>query len=319
MKKKKFNFSNLTQPVLTPLTPLNPLSPRMNEIKKKEYKYSFSLFTSGETITTDELKKVYERLGYSPTDDEMKDLLTEIDIDKNGVITFDAYCALARRLEKYGDEELDLKACFDLFDQEKNGYITEKNLKEVMAAIGEELTETQLKNMMKIADSNSDGKIHFEDFKRFMKFYSKNDLLDKLYKKISEKNILEIEKQKEFEKKLMQTHEGDTLVKIGGKDGIGGEDMVPMTYIGTLVDPVELDLKKLKEDKNFDFEFFLEKKKAIEKFYYVPEDILKEDEKLSFSEKIFFWTFSLFMGYVIAVLIYKYKTSQDVMLQRSKY
>ena len=145
--KKKFNFSNLTQPVLSPLTPLNPLSPRMNELKKKEYKYSFSLFTTGETITIEELKKVYERLGFNPTEEEMKDLLTEIDIDKNGVINFDSYCALARRLEKYGDEELDMKACFDLFDQEKNGYITQKNLKEVMAAIGEELTEKQVSLM----------------------------------------------------------------------------------------------------------------------------------------------------------------------------
>jgi Ca2+-binding EF-hand superfamily protein len=38
-----------------------------------------------------------------------------------------------------------MKAAFDLFDQEKNGYITEENLKQVMAAIGEDLTETQVK------------------------------------------------------------------------------------------------------------------------------------------------------------------------------
>jgi Ca2+-binding EF-hand superfamily protein len=144
-KKKKFNFSNLTTPILSPLTPLNPLSPRMDEIKKKEYKYSFSLFTSNDIISIEELKVVYERLGFKPTEEEMKDLLTEIDIDKNGTISFESYCALARRLEKYGDEELDMKAAFDLFDQEKNGYITEENLKQVMAAIGEDLTETQVK------------------------------------------------------------------------------------------------------------------------------------------------------------------------------
>jgi hypothetical protein len=80
---------------------------------------------------------------------------------------------------------------------------------------------------------------------------------------------------------------------------------------------VEINLEKLKNDKNFDFEYFLEKKKAIEKFYYIPEHILKEDEKLTFWEKIFFWVFSIGMGYLIGLSIYKYQTSKDIMLQRS--
>ena len=162
---------------------------------------------------------------------------------------------------------------------------------------------------------NKTNKKNFKNVKK----YSKNDLLDKLYEKISEKNTLENEQKKEFEKKLLQTHDGSTVVQVGGKDGLGGENLPPMTYIGTVVEPIELDLKKLKEDENFDFDYFLEKKKAIEKFYYVPEHLLKEDEHLTFREKIFFYTFSIFMGYVFAILIYKYKTSQDVMLQRSKF
>jgi hypothetical protein len=147
--------------------------------------------------------------------------------------------------------------------------------------------------------------------------YSKNDLLDKLYEKISEKNILEIQKNKELEEKLIKTHQGEHLVKVGGKGGFGGQDLASTTYIGSIIEPVEINLEKLKNDKNFDFEYFMEKKKAIEKFYYIPEHILKEDEKLSFWEKIFFWVFSIGMGYLIGLTIYKYQTSKDIMLQRS--
>jgi hypothetical protein len=53
--------------------------------------------------------------------------------------------------------------------------------------------------------------------------YSKNDLLDKLYEKISEKNLLEIQKNKEIQEKLVKTHQGEHLVKVGGKEGIGGQ------------------------------------------------------------------------------------------------
>lgn len=38
----------------------------------------------------------------------------------------------------------------------------------VMASLGEEMTEDEIDDMMKAADSNNDGQVDYEEFKRVM-------------------------------------------------------------------------------------------------------------------------------------------------------
>ena len=53
-----------------------------------------------------------------------------------------------------------------MFDKDGNGYITSQELKEVMKQLGENLTDGELKEMMREADSNGDGTIDYEEFVR---------------------------------------------------------------------------------------------------------------------------------------------------------
>lgn len=71
---------------------------------------------------------------------------------------------------KLGDKESKegIRKIFALFDDDRTGSISLKNLKRVASELGETLSEEELKEMIERADSNGDGEISFEDFYAIM-------------------------------------------------------------------------------------------------------------------------------------------------------
>lgn len=49
-----------------------------------------------------------------------------------------------------------------VFDSDNNGYITRDELKKAMEMIGEEVTETQLNEILALGDLDKDNKINYE-------------------------------------------------------------------------------------------------------------------------------------------------------------
>ena len=70
---------------------------------------------------------------------------------------------MGRKL-KDADREDEIRQAFKVFDKDGNGFITADELAIVMANLGEKLSPSELKEMMKEADSNGDGKIDYEEF-----------------------------------------------------------------------------------------------------------------------------------------------------------
>jgi len=63
--------------------------------------------------------------------------------------------------------EKEVKMAFKVFH--KDGFITEKEVRWLFASIGEKITDTQVKQMMKAAEANKDGKINYKQFSTMMK------------------------------------------------------------------------------------------------------------------------------------------------------
>ena len=61
--------------------------------------------------------------------------------------------------EKHSNEEI--REVFRLFDKDNNGYITGDELKEIMAELGEDLSEKEVEDMINTADSDADGRINY--------------------------------------------------------------------------------------------------------------------------------------------------------------
>ena len=57
--------------------------------------------------------------------------------------------------------EEEVKIAFDFFDLDGNGFISMMELKQVAAELGEELTESEVDEMIREADSDGDGQVNY--------------------------------------------------------------------------------------------------------------------------------------------------------------
>ncbi|KAI7884596.1 EF-hand [Lichtheimia hyalospora FSU 10163] len=64
--------------------------------------------------------------------------------------------------------ESDLLDCFKAFDRNGDNLISRDELQHVMTNLGEQLSPNDITAMMKEADTNGDGFIDFEEFKRLL-------------------------------------------------------------------------------------------------------------------------------------------------------
>ena len=68
---------------------------------------------------------------------------------------------MAKRL-KEGDSEEELREAFKVFDSDGNGFISATELRQVMHNLGENLSEAEVEDMIKEADYDGDGHVHYE-------------------------------------------------------------------------------------------------------------------------------------------------------------
>jgi len=64
---------------------------------------------------------------------------------------------------RHASEELEeMRQAFRVFDIDGNGVIDEHELRTTMLNLGEDLSDADVKQMIKLADRNGDGKIDYE-------------------------------------------------------------------------------------------------------------------------------------------------------------
>ena len=146
------------------------MAEQLTEEQIGEFKEAFSLFDKdGDgTITTKELGTVMRSLGQTPSEEELKDMLNEVDIDGNGIIDFSEFMTMMAKKLKDTDTEEELKEAFRVFDKDGNGFISADELRHVMTNLGEQLSEEEVEQMIQEADSNGDGQVDYEEFCKMM-------------------------------------------------------------------------------------------------------------------------------------------------------
>ena len=88
----------------------------------------------------------------------------------NGTIDFPEFLTMMARKMKDTDSEEELRESFRVFDKDGNGYISAAELRHVMTNLGEKLTDDEVDEMMKEADTNGDGQISYQGIS--WRFYS---------------------------------------------------------------------------------------------------------------------------------------------------
>ena len=134
--------------------------------KKAEYKKAFDVYDKDkdEKINLTELENIMKSIGQKPSESELQDMINEIDIDGEGVITFDGFISLMEKKLRDADTEEELIESFKVFDKDGIGLISSENLRDVVVSLGMKFSQEEIDEMIREADNDGDGFINYEEF-----------------------------------------------------------------------------------------------------------------------------------------------------------
>ncbi|XP_066316287.1 calmodulin-like protein 4 [Miscanthus floridulus] len=143
----------------------------LTDEQRLAFQEAFSLFDKNGDgcITMEELAAVTRSLGLDPSDQELNDMMSEVDTDGNGIIDFQEFLSLIARKMKDGDGDEELKEAFEVLDKDQNGFISPVELRTVMTNLGEKMTEEEVEQMIREADTDGDGQVNYDEFVLMMK------------------------------------------------------------------------------------------------------------------------------------------------------
>jgi len=166
------DFVRQTTPILTMGTMFNqPTAAQpITEENFTELKEAFSGFDTNNDgfISKEELQDAMSNFGHIVSSKELDEMIKLVDKDGNGLVDFKEFLNLMESNCLVQDVDREIEALFAHIDRNKDGFISEKELKDMMKGLGEKVKKKDIKKMMKVADSNKDGKISFNEFKKFV-------------------------------------------------------------------------------------------------------------------------------------------------------
>ncbi|XP_071452572.1 uncharacterized protein [Hetaerina americana] len=142
----------------------------LTEEQKSDIKAAFDLFdTDGSGKLEVKLLKVAMRaLGFEPKKEEIKKMISEVDKEGAGELTYDQFLQLMSKKMAEKDTKEEIMKAFRLFDDDETGKISLKNLKRVAKELGENINDEELQEMIDEADKDGDGEVSQEEFIRIM-------------------------------------------------------------------------------------------------------------------------------------------------------
>ena len=131
-----------------------------------EFREAFQAFDKdgNGSITTKELGTVMRSLGQNLSEAEIKEIIDEVDEDKNGTIDFQEFLSLMARKMKLLDKEDELIDAFKKLDLDGTGKISKYRLRHIILSTEGGFTGDDIEELLKITDIDEDGNIDLHDF-----------------------------------------------------------------------------------------------------------------------------------------------------------
>jgi Ca2+-binding EF-hand superfamily protein len=130
----------------------------------ENFKEAFSLFdTKGHSvIDVESLGRVMRAVGLEPSDDELKNMITEVDGSGKNAVDFAEFMKM---MSKNGtDTAREVKETFSIFNASGSGNISKAELKSLMEKLGEKFEDKDLDEMIRLVDTSGSGSVSFADF-----------------------------------------------------------------------------------------------------------------------------------------------------------
>ena len=121
------------------------------------------------SITINELGDIYQSLGHKFSEEELREMIRDTDLNKDNQITFHEFLGLYKKHVVFKLHEEKLIEAFKICDCNGDKYVTLDELKRIMMEVGENLSNKQLTSLLKEVDQDGDNKINFKEFIQLMK------------------------------------------------------------------------------------------------------------------------------------------------------
>lgn len=165
------NFSPRKQRSSTQNSTRDPASPKTKSLKLNK----LSIYSTRKEMapwtrevhiitTSVDLKAALDSLGFEAQNQTIYQMISDLDADGNGNIVFEDFLHLMTSRVSDKDSRENIKKVFNLFDDEKTGFISIKNLRRIVRELGENIEEHELQEMIDKADLDHDGMISEEEF-----------------------------------------------------------------------------------------------------------------------------------------------------------
>lgn len=146
-------------------------NPPMTEVMIGDFRDAFKTFDTDEDgyLSLKEFSDLLNNLGVPVSKDELTEMTNEVDIEGNGTVDFKEFILLmARKMRDYDNEDEYIEA-FKIFDKNSDDVISLQEMKDCMSIIGQYIwnevpTDEDMMLMIKEADTDHDGYLHFSDF-----------------------------------------------------------------------------------------------------------------------------------------------------------
>lgn len=122
-------------------------------------------------ISVSELQSIMSALGTETSPEEVQRVMAEIDKDGDGFIDLYEFAEFHRPEPEGGSGggNKDIRDAFELYDKDKNGLISARELHEVMKSLGEKCSLRDCCKMISSVDVDGDGCVNFDEFKKMMR------------------------------------------------------------------------------------------------------------------------------------------------------
>jgi len=121
------------------------------------------------SIDPKELKEVMLSMGFDAKNNAVYQIISDLDSDGSGAIDFEEYvCMMTPTKADDDDDESYWWKIFYMFDVERKGTISLKDLTRVAKELGEIMDTQELTAMWDKGDINRDEQVNFEDFYKIM-------------------------------------------------------------------------------------------------------------------------------------------------------
>merc|ERR1719231_1206112 len=143
----------------------------LTDDQKREVAEAFALFdTDGSgAIDAKELKVAMQALGFEPSSDEIAKMMKEIDIDGNATVECEEFIEMMEGKMSNKDPVEEMKKAFAMYDVDGKGKIVVGDMVRVAKELGENLSKSDLQDILDECDRDGSGTLTEDEFCNVMR------------------------------------------------------------------------------------------------------------------------------------------------------